>query len=73
MRKEVFFYFDPFKNNGIGHYSRCSALNIQLKKKGIKTFLILLNKKKINYFKEFKTFKFENLINEKKKKTSNNR
>ena len=33
MTKEVFFYFDIFKNNGLGHYSRCSVLNYQLNKK----------------------------------------
>ena len=47
MTKEVFFYFDIFKNNGLGHYSRCSVLNYQLNKKKIKTHLLILKKKKI--------------------------
>ena len=46
MTKEVFFYFDIFKNNGLGHYSRCSVLNYQLNKKKIKTYLLILKKKK---------------------------
>ncbi len=41
MTKEVFFYFDIFNNNGLGHYSRCSVLNYQLNKRKIKTFLLI--------------------------------
>ena len=61
MTKEVFFYFDIFKNNGLGHYSRCSVLNYQLNKKKIKTYLLILKKKKIQKFKEFKVFQIKNL------------
>ena len=61
MTKEVFFYFDIFKNKGLGHYSRCSVLNYQLNKKKIKTYLLILKKKKIQKFKEFKVFQIKNL------------
>ena len=61
MTKEVFFYFDIFNNNGLGHYSRCSVLNYQLNKRKIKTFLLILKKKKIRKFKEFNIFQIKNL------------
>ena len=66
MKKEVFFYFYISKKNGVGHYSRCSVLNYHLNKKKIKTFLLSLNKKKINTYKEFKISKIKNFINKRK-------
>ncbi len=65
MTKEVFFYFDIFKNNGLGHYSRCTVLNYQLNKKKIKTYLLILKKKKIQNFKFLKFFNFFFFLNKK--------
>ena len=59
MTKEVFFYFDIFKNNGLGHYSRCSVLNYQLNKKKIKTYLLILKKKKFKNLRNLKFFKLK--------------
>lgn len=66
MTKEVFFYFDITQNTGLGHYSRCSVLNHQLKKKKIKTFLLFFKNEQINKYKEFKIFNIKNLNNKKK-------
>jgi spore coat polysaccharide biosynthesis predicted glycosyltransferase SpsG len=67
MKKEVYFYFDVINNPGFGHYSRCSVLNSHLKKRKIKTFLLLLKDINLNKFKEFDVYKYKNLNLQKKR------
>tara|TARA_Y100000389_G_C17469582_1_gene529081 strand:- start:2892 stop:3854 length:963 start_codon:yes stop_codon:yes gene_type:complete len=67
MKKEVYFYFDVISNPGFGHYSRCSVLNYHLKKKKVKTFLLLLKDINLNKFKEFDVHKYKDLNPQKKK------
>ena len=67
MKKKVYFYFDINEASGLGHYTRCSVLRFFLKRKKIKSVLLILNDKNLKKYKEFKIVNLKDIHDKKKK------